>query len=573
MRRLPLLIALLIGLSISVSSVYGGRGSELRGVLKDQEGNPVANLALSLVRAGIRQTLKSDQLGRFLVSNLQSGSYSVAIESPHFKPVGEAPVVRIRPGEKTFLTIVLRQVFGVDETAPVPKNYDLKTILRSGADGRLIFRSIPGAPGAPVEAAALSRANGVIEIYSGAGWLTGDFTAVPGNPYSGMLTNFAYAEDLGPGMSYAFAGQFVSGDDSFWKMRNSMRYDLSKSQSVEMVLGFSRLAFNSPQMMFVSNPAELGKNADFMNAVGTAKTLALGFKHRWSPAEQFDFAYGMEVNQFRAASSQTYYNPTLEASWKPWSGGAIAARVLSRRASHQNALALPDGSFIDVSEPLQMTKVGNRLQVGANRHYEMSAAQELGPTTAELAYFMDRTEDGKAYLLMDSRSRRSLYDLIAARNTDRGVRAGVRTGTEALNYGIDYVYGTALGVEPGLAAFHSVKEAIGRHHYHAVTARVQARVPALHTSVTGLVRIVPGQPFSTVDFFGDSFNISNQSVNLFVRQVIPFPDLLGFSPRLEALLDLRNVLNQDVGLVHTEAGDFLLVRNPRTVRGGLSLNF
>ena len=123
MRRLPLLIALLIGLSISVSSVYGGRGSELRGVLKDQEGNPVANLALSLVRAGIRQTLKSDQLGRFLVSNLQSGSYSVAIESPHFKPVGEAPVVRIRPGEKTFLTIVLRQVFGcLLYTSPSPRD-------------------------------------------------------------------------------------------------------------------------------------------------------------------------------------------------------------------------------------------------------------------------------------------------------------------------------------------------------------------------------------------------------------------------------------------------------------------
>jgi hypothetical protein len=58
-----------------------------------------------------------------------------------------------------------------------------------------------------------------------------------------------------------------------------------------------------------------------------------------------------------------------------------------------------------------------------------------------------------------------------------------------------------------------------------------------------------------------------------VRQVIPFPDLLGFSPRLEALLDLRNVLNHDIGLLHTDMGDYLLVRNPRTVRGGISLVF
>ncbi|HEY2932851.1 MAG TPA: carboxypeptidase-like regulatory domain-containing protein [Acidobacteriota bacterium] len=571
MRRSPLLIALLIVFSIPV---HGGRSSELRGILKDQEGNPVANLALSLVRAGIRQTLKSDHFGRFIAANLQSGSYSVTIESPRFKPVGEAPVVRIRPGERTFLTIVLQQVFGVDDSAPAPKNYDLKTILRSAADGRLILRSIPGTSGTPVETAALSRSSGVIEIYSGAGWTAGDFTVIPGSPYSGMLTNFAYSEDLGAGMNYAFGGQFIAGDDSLWKVRNSMRYDLGQNQSVEMVLGFSRLAFNSPHMLFVTNPAALGKDADFMNAVGTAKTLALGFKHRWSPAEQFNLAYGMEVNQLRAASSQTHYNPTVEAGWKPWRGGNLTARVLSRRSSNQDALPLPDGNFIDVSEPLQITKVGDRLQVGGSRHYELGGTQDLGSITTEFAYFVDHSNGGSAYMLMSPQgARNSLYDLIAGSTTDRGIRTGVRTGTETVTYGIDYVYGTALGVEPATTLVRSVKDAIGRHHYHAVTATVQAKIPAVHTDVTGLVRIVPGRPFSTIDFFGDTFNISNQSVNLFVRQVIPFPDVLGFSPRLEALLDLRNLLNQDVGLVHTEAGDFVLVRNPRTVRGGLSLNF
>ncbi len=45
------------------------------------------------------------------------------------------------------------------------------------------------------------------------------------------------------------------------------------------------------------------------------------------------------------------------------------------------------------------------------------------------------------------------------------------------------------------------------------------------------------------------------------------------SYRIEALLDIRNLTNEDLGKIRTEMGDVSLVRNPRTIRGGISVRF
>ncbi|HEV8130422.1 MAG TPA: carboxypeptidase-like regulatory domain-containing protein [Acidobacteriota bacterium] len=570
MRRAFAGIVLLVLLT---SSLTAATAAELRGVLKDRQGNPIANLAISLIRAELRQSLKSDHLGNFVFKNLVAGEYAVEIDNPNFKAI-EGTKAKIKPGESTFLTVILQQVFDVDATRPVPRNDEIRTILRNTADGRLILRNNPNAPVGMPEMASALRGNGLVEFYSGSGWGSGDFTVFPVSPYAGMLTNFAYSEEVSPSLSYVFAGQFVSGDDSLWKVRNSMRYRLGKNQAVELLLGYSRLAFNSRNSVLVNDPSGFSQNPDFLNAVGSARILALGLKHSWNPTEDFSLAYGLEVDRLNASGSETFTSPALEAGWRPWAGGEILARVTSKRATRYNTLQLPNGVVGDVAEPLYLTKIGNTVRVGENRHHEVAGKQQWGSTRAELALFLDQLRGGNSFLVFTpEQNDGAVLDLPFRSTEQRGIRACVSTGSEILNYGIDYVYGTALGFDPPDRHATSVEGGLGTHHYHAVTGRVQTVVPRVHTVVTGLIRVVPGKPLTTVDLFRDTLNVSNQSVNLFVRQVIPFPDLLGFSPRLEALLDLRNVLNHDIGLLHTDMGDYLLVRNPRTVRGGISLVF
>ncbi len=569
-RRLLIFDFLLVFL---ISTLTAAPAAELRGVLKDQGGNPIANLAFSLIRAGIRQSLKSDHFGNFIFENPAAGEYTVQVDNPHFRPVSGATVT-VKPGEGALLTVVLQQVFDVDQTRPVPKNDEVRTILRNSTDGRLIFRDNPNLTAGSVESVSLTRSNGVVELYSGSGWGAGDFSVFPVSPYAGMLTSFAYAEDLGGSLSYVFAGQFASGEDSLWKVRNSMHYRLGKNQNLEMLLGYTRLAFNSPNLVFVNDPARLGQNSEFINAVGSAKVMALGLRHSWNPTDEFSLAYGLEVDRLTASAADTFASPVLEASWKAWKGGEIVARVTSKRLTRYNTLVLPNGNVADVADALYLTKVGDKVRIGTNRHYEISGSQQVGPARAELSLFLDQLRGGNPYLVFSpGQSDRAAYDLPFRTNEQRGFRAAVSAGTDLLNYGIDYVYGGALGFDQPVRSMKSIQDALRTHQYHAITGRVQTTVPRIHTVVAGVVRVVPGKPLSTVDLFHDTSNISNQSVNFFVRQVIPFPDLLGFSPRLEALLDLRNLLNQDIGLLHTELGDVVVVRNPRTVRGGIAVNF
>ena len=43
--------------------------------------------------------------------------------------------------------------------------------------------------------------------------------------------------------------------------------------------------------------------------------------------------------------------------------------------------------------------------------------------------------------------------------------------------------------------------------------------------------------------------------------------------KIEALVDIRNLTNEDLGTVRVDMEDLSLVRNPRTVRGGISVRF
>jgi hypothetical protein len=115
-----------------------------------------------------------------------------------------------------------------------------------------------------------------------------------------------------------------------------------------------------------------------------------------------------------------------------------------------------------------------------------------------------------------------------------------------------------------------------------VSTEVDAYIPFSRTHVNVLVKFIPnGNPVTTLDSFSDVYETGNEGINLFVRQVVPMPEdwltFLGLDfmseYRVEALLDIRNLSNEDLGVVHGDTGKVSLVRSPRTVRGGISVKF
>ena len=76
-----------------------------------------------------------------------------------------------------------------------------------------------------------------------------------------------------------------------------------------------------------------------------------------------------------------------------------------------------------------------------------------------------------------------------------------------------------------------------------------------------------------IDPFSDRKDTVTKGVSFFVRQGIPLPEFMGTVGRWEALVDIRNLLDQGKSRIISQDGELTLTRNPRSIRFGLNLNF
>lgn len=89
------------------------------------------------------------------------------------------------------------------------------------------------------------------------------------------------------------------------------------------------------------------------------------------------------------------------------------------------------------------------------------------------------------------------------------------------------------------------------------------------TRVSTVIRLSPSAVIFAIDPFAGRMGVFDPNINIYVTQELPN---FGFPIRWEALVDLRNLLNQTQGL---DDGSSLLVtaRSQRTVRGGLAFRW
>jgi len=95
-------------------------------------------------------------------------------------------------------------------------------------------------------------------------------------------------------------------------------------------------------------------------------------------------------------------------------------------------------------------------------------------------------------------------------------------------------------------------------------------VPRAHTQWIASYRWVNGSAITPVDMFNASPGQSDPFLNVFIRQ--PIPNIL--SGRMEALIDVRNLLAQGyVPVLGQDGQTVYLVQSARSVRGGVAFTF
>lgn len=562
----------------------------LSGVITDESGHPIGNVLVALLEEKALQKLpfltQTDDEGEIHFRNVEAGDYKVLVKSSRYR--GPNETIRVHAGRTSVVTLVLQQFLQLN--ASKERNLSVKTLLRMSGDRRLIFRNQPHVHGEHADAKRPESffENAVFQVYSSAS-LDGDYFVFPGDSVGGMTSNFAMVEPLGGNGKYVLAGQLNSGQDSIWRLKSLIELPVSDFQSMQLSVGYSRLSFDQPSLALLNNPALLGDDLNFTTALGTTKILTIGLSDRLHLGETVSLLWGLELNRVQMNQTQTFINPNVELSYSPSEKTNVRLVMASKRHSQGNSLMLPDGGLVTLNDAVYFSRVGNNFNVGTSRYYLGSVSQRLNRNTEiELATYNNQLF-GRASPLMALLPGQGVqvWHLSDDQVNSHGYRVTVRRSlNQNLTTSVSYIRGNATGLNPepttllpGESDLHTM---VDRSSHQAVSTEFEAYIPCSQTRVKALVKYVPdGYPIPTLDTFSDSYDTGNQGINFFVRQSVPVPvGLLSFvgldflaAYEIEALLDIRNLTNENLAKISTASGDLVLLRNPRTVRGGIAFRF
>jgi len=579
-----LAFCLLAGTKAFSASASGG----LSALIVDEAGKPLADVFVSVLSRTVDSAFpthaRTDTTGKVDLRDLAAGTYQITVRSAEYRNPASR-LVEILPDRTAVITLILQQLLNIQ---PENENIGLKALLRSGSERRLVFRGLPGGPPGSAERKPWSVEEAVFQIYTNGG-PSDDYFVVPGDSWGGTTSNFAAELNSGNSQSkHIVAGQLNSGSDSLWRIKNQVEYALSENRTLRLFMGYGRVSFEQPSMSLLDNPVGLDEHAEFARVSGRSRLINLGFEDsmRFGPA--LSLTWGIEIDQLRASETTSFISPSATVRYEPVNGTELSIATGSLRSTAGNTVVLPDGEQVNLSTPLHLAQIGNELLYGTERHWIGTLRQRVGDKSeVEVALFRSRPLGASMPIMamMPENEGAEFIRLEDGQAESRGCRVAVRRSLgENFKAEVSYLHGTAplLGENGIPALFMGVKDSVRAGSFHGLATQWDAYVPATGTYITALVKFVPSvDPLVTVDPLADVRETGNEGLNLFVRQIIPVPSewvrFFGLDPtslpQIEALVDVRNLLNDQIGNLQTGEGQVSLVHNPRSFRGGLAVRF
>jgi hypothetical protein len=572
-------------LMIPVVAVQARDNGRIAGSIRSLSGNPLRDAVVRVFQEPLLSeslfVTRTDSHGLFRSASLSPGTYYLQISRQGYQ--GATQRIIIAPGRTTSLNIILEEFMGYISKDDDPRNWDLKTVMRSSPDRRMILRDLPavGLPGMDDGDALFSR-SGAMSIASNSPIGDESYQAGPQSNQNGVTSNFAFAEPVSPHSRMILSGQLDFGDESFWRVRNTYNYRPDMDHDYKVSLGYGRTSINYPGTGSLSPqlfPQETGPRESAI------ETLAFGLEGNTRFLDLLSVKYGFDYSRLHYGAARSFLNPSIQITLTPVDGWAVKTALTSQRITDQNSVLLPDGEVLNLSEPTFLTMIGQRVTMSQVRHSEVATQKGINPETdVEIAVYQDRTQGPGLPLLMTTvtpteRTSRAV-ELGEDHSSQRGLRITVnRKLLDYLSASVAYVFGTATdlaAIDQPISSEQLYGNLISYTHQrnrHSLTGRLDAKIPVTKTNLLATVRWYPGNSLTPIDWFSDRMDIGTKSTNLEIRQTLPVPEFLGNGGRWEVLVDLRNILDQGKEVMPTTDGEIVLNRNPRSLRFGICLNF
>jgi hypothetical protein len=423
----------------------------ISGNVKSISGSPLTDAIIKIIKTAQQEetylVARSDKYGSFRKANLTPGTYYLQISHQGYQPLTTGKFV-VDPGRTTAMDLVLQSFVNYISNDDDPRNWDLKTVMRSSSDRRLIFRNLPD------EAALDSEMNtpsfnriGAVSLASNTPLNSGSYLIRPQSGQNGITSNFAFAEPINQQSRMILSGQMDFGYGSFWRLRNTYNYRPNRFNDYRISVGYGQMnvgfpsASASPSQLFPKDSAGIQESG--------VQTLAFGMEGTTKFLDMLSIRYGFDYSRLHYAEDRSFTNPSIQIVITPLKGWLIKASVAQQRISDTNSVNLPDGEQLNLSEPTIITLVGNKVSMSQVRHSEISAERTINSDTGiEFAVYNDQTRGPglplRVTTITPEGSTTSLIELNEDRSSQQGARITLnRRFFDFIGGSLVYVFGEA----------------------------------------------------------------------------------------------------------------------------------
>lgn len=558
-------LAATVALSAQARTTAPSPGA-LMGIVTDAAGYPEAGAVVHVTPANHAssgwQRLTSDH-GIFTLPTLAPGTYWVDVGKGN--RIAPRQRVLVRASQRSLLLVSLPELasalqFGNAKPANASAAQQLRWALREPPSWRPVFR-LQDDPSQSPDTVAQDDADGAnVDGYVGMS-AGGDTRAFSGN--GDFNTSFQINTSLWGQTSMALNGN----------LDTSGAYPDSQLQAI-----FQPSSDPDSQSRFLISVRTLATPG--LQDLGSLQVITLNYADGLNLGDRLHIQYGGMLTSVNTSSTLRTFNPYMRASYRIGAHGLLEYRYVN---------AVPpldfDADWVAMTNPTPQISLDNdRVELEEARHQSVVFTQDLTPNDSiSAAAFSEHFEHaGVNGALADATELASgdvLPDLLSNMFTaDGGAYGGdgyrlvyQRRLGDDLDAAFSYADGEVLTVgAPRILT--SYAAAFRPARASAWTAKIDATVPGLRTHVACSYRALSQPTLTALDPYDDSVAQSEPYANVSLRQ--PLPSLMGPGNRLEALVEINNLLAQGyIPMVGSDGHTLFLVQSARSVRGGFTINF
>jgi len=556
----------------------------LEGFVRNEEGNPLVGAVISLFKENwtekIVQSAKSRRDGSFLLENLEPGRYVLNVAKTGYEPLTYSILA---PLKQAPLFVVLK---GLGQGDKAGKDWGVDTVLRASTDRNVIFRNQEGGA-APsdgrrvLKEGAKPGPRGGQILFSTSQPLGGlGYNVWPSPLGTGFSTRFAYVEPLSTNSNFVVTGLITSGTDSQYQIKNMINYQVTPGHKVQLSLRYDKAGAKERPIQDLDQVNSSTIESAILKTIEPIQTINVGIQDYFRIFEPLTVVYGFDIDYAKASRGMARINPRFQLYLNPAEDVSFRFMLNNDRVTHDNTLTLPEGAPVTLASPTQIGKFNNNTFVNHLDHMEAGFSYLLGDkTNLEISTFLDEIA-GSGYpfvaILKSPDAIVAQTELLPPDVTNsKGFRFNVRhEWSRAITTSVLYVYGSGATMETPVTTLAESPtdwgSAMKSRYFNMVSASVDANIQKTGTNIAAVYRRTDGTPLTPLDIHSDYYDVSDNSLNFFIRQSIPILTSLG---KWEAIIDIRNIMNQGVLAYESPNGDLILVRATRSIRGGISFRF